>query len=166
MQCAKEIVQSPEFLSGRSLFRPHGHPDWSWPTSAPPLGCSLCIPGPWARPRAMVRGLARCGLVLCRQVQGLGGPPAAGEYVSPLIEGHMEDPLSAAESVLGSGHSAVNKTGKGTNHLVICLLKNPRSRQNGHLPTPILWMRKLSFRENSPGTSTWTSRAHTHFALL
>ena len=94
----------------------------------------------------MVRGLARSGPVLSRQMQGLSRPPAARDYVSPSCGGHAEHSLSAGP-VLGSGKSAADKTDKGTKHW-FGPLKNLRSRQNGHLQIPLLWMSKVRLRED------------------
>lgn len=95
-----------------------------------PSGLPPCAFIPWAGPLGTARGSAQSGLVLPRQIQRLGRLPAAEEYGSPLIWGHVEYSPSARPA-LGSGDPAANKI-DGTNHLFICPLKNPRSGQNGH----------------------------------
>lgn len=123
------MVQSPGLLGSKSLSRPmaaQAGPDPLW---HPLWSAALCI-HPMGWPLGIARGSAQSGLVLSRQIQGLGRLPAAGEYGSTLIWGHVEYSLSARPA-LGSRDPAANKI-DGTDHLFICALKIPRSGQNGH----------------------------------
>lgn len=123
---------------------------------APPSELPPCAFIPWAGPLGIARGSAQSGLVLSRQIKGLGRLLAAGEYGSPLIWGHVGYLLSARPT-LGSGDPAANKI-EGTNHLFICPLKNLRSGQNGHP-----FIDEETGSEDGPIADKWTSGAHVHF---